>query len=183
VKEQMSILAGVFVFVICQFILKLVIDPIVVFRTTLGELSAFFLREQAKITNANAAEDIQIEIKHLSSSILAHKQAITGYRFFMFILRLPDEKNLIEACHALNLISHYVNPNIPVGGNKDRFETIHREMEKISVKLKVIISYTELYRDRDAPHGAPLPHHRTYGSVSGDSADQASSDPGEHKSE
>jgi hypothetical protein len=28
------------------------------------------------------------------------------------------------------------------------------------------------YRDRDAPRRAPLPHHRTYGSVSGDSAGQ-----------
>jgi hypothetical protein len=38
------------------------------------------------------------------------------------------------------------------------------------------------YRDRDAPHRAPLPHHAAYGSVLRDSADQAESDPGEHKS-
>ena len=37
------------------------------------------------------------------------------------------------------------------------------------------------YRDRTAPHGATLPHHQAYGSVLGDSADQAESDPGEHK--
>jgi hypothetical protein len=34
------------------------------------------------------------------------------------------------------------------------------------------------YRDRDAPHKAPLPHHAAYGSVLRDSADQAESDPG-----
>ena len=39
------------------------------------------------------------------------------------------------------------------------------------------------YRDRDAPHRAPLPHHAAYGSVLRDSADQAESDPGKHKSE
>jgi len=38
-------------------------------------------------------------------------------------------------------------------------------------------------RDRDAPRGAPLPHHHSYGSVSGDSADQAGSGPGEDKPE
>jgi hypothetical protein len=38
------------------------------------------------------------------------------------------------------------------------------------------------YRDRDAPHKAPLPHHAAYGSVLRGSADQAESDPGEHKS-
>jgi hypothetical protein len=37
------------------------------------------------------------------------------------------------------------------------------------------------YRDRDAPHRPPLPHHAAYGSVLRDSADQAKSDPGEHK--
>jgi hypothetical protein len=35
------------------------------------------------------------------------------------------------------------------------------------------------YRDRDALHKAPLPHHAAYGSVLRDSADQAESDPGE----
>ncbi|MGR3178828.1 MAG: hypothetical protein ACUZ8E_12305 [Candidatus Anammoxibacter sp.] len=39
----------------------------------------------------------------------------------------------------------------------------------------------EIYRDRNAPHRASLPHHRTYGSVYGGSADQAESDPWEHK--
>ena len=38
-----------------------------------------------------------------------------------------------------------------------------------------------IYRDRDTPHKVPLPHHAAYGSVLRDSADQAESDPGEHK--
>jgi ubiquinone/menaquinone biosynthesis C-methylase UbiE len=38
-----------------------------------------------------------------------------------------------------------------------------------------------VYRDRDTPHRAPLPHHAAYGSVLRGSADQAESDPGEHK--
>jgi len=39
------------------------------------------------------------------------------------------------------------------------------------------------HRDRNAPHRASLPHHRTYGSVNGGSADQAGSDSGEDKPE
>jgi hypothetical protein len=39
------------------------------------------------------------------------------------------------------------------------------------------------YRDRDAPHKAPLPHHAAYGSVLRDSADQAESDPGGRKTQ
>ena len=37
------------------------------------------------------------------------------------------------------------------------------------------------YRDRNAPRRASLPHHAAYGSVLRDSADQAGSEPGEHK--
>lgn len=42
--------------------------------------------------------------------------------------------------------------------------------------------YNFTYRDREKPHSSPLPHHAAYGSVLRDSADQASSDPGERKS-
>ena len=145
-KESMllTILAGVSVFVIGQFILKLVLDPIVTFKMVLGELSAFFLKEQAKITNATATEDIQIEIKRLSSSIIAHRQAIPCYCVFAFILRLPGEKLLVEACRSLNFISHQVNPNLPVGGSQDRYLIIHEEIKKISSNLKVRIDYKEL---------------------------------------
>ena len=39
------------------------------------------------------------------------------------------------------------------------------------------------YRDRKEPHSSSLPHHAAYGSVLRDSADQASSAPGERKPE
>ncbi len=35
--------------------------------------------------------------------------------------------------------------------------------------------------DREKPHGSPLPHHRSYGSVSGGSADQAERGPGKKR--
>ena len=43
---------------------------------------------------------------------------------------------------------------------------------------KLLVKYFDKYqqechRDRDSPFGEPLPHHRSYGSVSGGSADQA----------
>ena len=39
--------------------------------------------------------------------------------------------------------------------------------------LKEKFGETCAYRDREEPHSSPLPHHRTYGSVYGDSADQS----------
>jgi hypothetical protein len=44
--------------------------------------------------------------------------------------------------------------------------------------LNAWVETTESYRDREEPRSSPLPHHRTYGSVYGGSADRAGSDPG-----
>ena len=38
--------------------------------------------------------------------------------------------------------------------------------------ISAVAQKSESYRDRKEPHSSPLPHHRTYGSVYGDSADQ-----------
>ncbi len=140
----LTILSGVTIFVIGQFILKLILDPIVAFKTALGELSAFFLREQAKITNATATEEIQLEIQRLTSSILSHRHTIPFYRFFAFFLRLPYNKRLIEGCHALNSISYHVNQNIPYTGKNNRYHEIREKMGIISTNLKVRVNYEKL---------------------------------------
>jgi antitoxin HigA-1 len=57
----------------------------------------------------------------------------------------------------------------------------HRMKDELSKIETVASSGYCAHRDRDTPHKVPLPHHAAYGSVLRDSADQAESDPGEHK--
>ncbi len=57
------------------------------------------------------------------------------------------------------------------------------QVDAESFTMKPVVNHEKSYRDRTAPHRTALPHHRTYGSVYGGSADQAESDPGEYKSE
>ncbi|WP_193332714.1 hypothetical protein [Pseudoalteromonas ulvae] len=72
-----TILAGVAVFVTGQFILKLILEPIVSLKESLGELSAFCLRNRAKITNANANAnatlEMQLEFKFLGSKLISKR--------------------------------------------------------------------------------------------------------------
>jgi hypothetical protein len=138
-----TILSGVTIFVLGQFVLKLVLDPIVTLKTVFGELSAFFLREQAKITGATATNEITGEIHRLSSSILANRQAIPFYPFFAACLRLPNEKLLLEGCRSLNFIGYHVNPNIPFSGG-DRYDAIIKEMNEIITKLKIKVDFAIL---------------------------------------
>ncbi len=136
-----TILAGVSIFVLGQFFLKLVLEPIVEFKKSLGELSAFFLREQSKITNAHCTVEIENELKRLSSTILANKQAIPFYKVFSMLRCLPSLENLNSACGSLNLISHYISPNNP-DNDVNVCSKIHSEMSNVSTHINVQIRYS-----------------------------------------
>lgn len=140
-----TILAGVSVFVIGQFILKLVLDPIVSFKESLGELSAFCLGNRAKITNANATIEMQGELKRLTSTIISKKQAIPFYRTLALILRLPSEINIIESCRSLNAISaEMVKDTSRHQGALQGPIEILMELQNISKLLNVRLDYSQL---------------------------------------
>ena len=61
------------------------------------------------------------------------------------------------------------------------FKELQSEVIRLCERSQTFANKT--YRDREEPHSSPLPHHAAYGSVLRDSADQAESDPGKHKSE
>ena len=138
-----TILAGVSIFVLGQFFLKLVLEPIVEFKKSLGELSAFFLREQSNITNAYCTVEIENELQRLSSTILANKQAIPFYKVFSKLRCLPSLENLDSACRSLNLISNYISPNNPNNDVNVCFK-IHSEMSNVSTMINVQIRYNSL---------------------------------------
>ncbi|WP_075498456.1 hypothetical protein [Moritella viscosa] len=101
-----TVVSGVFVFVLGQFFLKLVLEPLVSFKESLGLLSAYCLKNRASITNANASLDEQDELRKIISTILAKKEATPFYSQIAWLLRLPDEENLLKACQKLNLIAY-----------------------------------------------------------------------------
>jgi hypothetical protein len=140
-----TILAGVSVFVIGQFISKLILDPVVSLKESIGELSAYCLRNRAKITNANATLEMQDELKRLGSTIISKKQAIPFYRLIAFVLRLPSEKNIIESCRSLNAIStEMVKDTSRHQGKLQGPIEILMELQSISELLGVRLDYSQL---------------------------------------
>lgn len=140
----LTIIAGVTIFVIGQFILKLILEPIVGLKETLGEVSSLFLREQSGFINDNVNKDVQNEVIRLSSMILAKKQAILLYSVFAKILRMPSASNLIEGCRSLNLISYLVIKNSSdTLQRKSHTREIYEEMKLVSEHLKIHITYSE----------------------------------------
>ncbi len=137
-----TILSGVSVFVLGQFILKLVLDPVVEFKKTLGELSALFLKEQASITGAKSTLETKEKLLRLAATLLANKQAIHFYGFFAFLLSLPSTCQLVSSTQSLNLIAHNVVPD--ASNTLRRQKEVLKEMKNIKSKLKITVDYSEL---------------------------------------
>lgn len=141
----LTIFAGVSVFVLGQFFLKLVLDPIVEMKSTLGRLSALFLREQAKITNARANEETQKELKKMASELLARRQAIPSYKIMGWIFGLPSSDRILSACKSLNWIAFHVLEDAPkIPPKQDVPIEIYKEMKSIQENLGVVIAYETL---------------------------------------
>lgn len=101
-----TVISGFSIFVLGQFFLKLVLEPIVAFKESLGMLSAFCLKNRAKITNAHASLEHQEELRQLISTILAKKEATLFYSKLAWILGLPSDSCVLKACQKLNLVAY-----------------------------------------------------------------------------
>lgn len=133
-----TIFAGVTVFVLGQFIIKLILEPLVRFREGLGEVSALFLRHQAKITNANADDEISRQIKEAGSQLIARKQAIPLYSAVHRIFRLPSSHELLCGCRSMNFIAITCSR---VEKPPNSAQQIAQEMTEVEKSLGIVISY------------------------------------------
>lgn len=133
----LTVISGILIFVIGQFILKLVLEPIVSFKEHLGMTSALFLKEQGKITNGSGEESIIKEIKTLAALLLAKKKAIPYYNFMANIFCLPTQKNIMSATQEMNLIANLLKTH----QQKNETEKVCKSMHKISELLDITMSY------------------------------------------
>ena len=134
------IFTGVSVFVLGQFLLKLVLEPAVELKKTIGTISALFLREQPSIISANATEEVAQEMQRLASELIACRQAIPGYRFWSVVLGLPKYNNILKASGSLNLLSALA---YQPGESKIRNShlEVSKSMKSLESNLNAIVSY------------------------------------------
>ena len=139
----LTIFAGVMVFVLGQFFIRLILDPIVSLKESLGEVSHLFLLHQAKITNGIGSTELQDQVIMSSATLLAKKQAIPCYKLFGYIFGLPSEKNIIDGCGYLNLISSMLDAKYAGSyiGKSPHAITINRNMKNIETALNIRVSY------------------------------------------
>jgi hypothetical protein len=102
----LTVLGGVFIFVLGQIVLKLVIDPAQELKRTLGGTSHSLLLHQAQLTNASFDKDIAAEIKLKSAEIVSKSHTVLWYALVRIVFGLPSKKNILSVSRQLNLISY-----------------------------------------------------------------------------
>ena len=102
-------LIGVVVFLIGQYLLKMVIEPIQAFRAALARLSNTILRHQAKITNATVDDELSGKLSDHSAEIVSAAATIMFYRAARLFFRLPKKTGVTLAARSLNHIAYSLN--------------------------------------------------------------------------
>lgn len=107
ISSLITILTGVTVFIISQYFLKLVLDPITRVRRAVADVSSAILFRQAKITNASHDTDVAQELKRASAQLTGAISEVHGYAFWskLNLFGIPKELDARTACRCLNLIA------------------------------------------------------------------------------
>ncbi|MEH1939451.1 MAG: hypothetical protein V7L01_04420 [Nostoc sp.] len=131
----MTILSGVFVFILSQLILKFIIEPIQEFRKTVADI-AFALIEYANIYSNPGYAGNELEnkasqdLRKLSSRLNAQIYLIPGYRTISNLFKLPSKTNLIEAPSELIGLSN--------GVFKSPIDLVNTNLERAK-KIRIIL--------------------------------------------
>jgi len=136
-----TVVAGVSVYVLGQVVIKFVIEPILEFRSLLGRVTQFFLRNQGEMISAEGNESTQNELFVLASELLQKRQSIIWYSRLSFIYGLPSSDNVLNAARSMNQIGNRVRT-----GKEERADEqviIYEQMQKIESYLKINVSYNK----------------------------------------
>lgn len=137
---MVNIAVAVVIFVISQFVLKLIIEPLIKFRQILDELSFQILYHQSSIVSGVSAEpEVSNQLKELSAKLRSSVSSIVLYSFIqkvLFFLSLPSKKEVFESCRDLNLISSKLKKL-----RRDPI-TYQENLQNIGDKLNIEISYS-----------------------------------------
>ena len=97
-----AVLAGVLVFIVSQYFLKLILEPISNFKKLLSDISNTLLINQCNIANAiTSNKELPGKISELSAQLRSTIYLIPLYSILsaIKIFGLPKRDNILEACH------------------------------------------------------------------------------------
>ncbi|MGJ0483876.1 MAG: hypothetical protein ACR65R_04995 [Methylomicrobium sp.] len=129
-----TIIAGVFVFVLGQIVLKWIIEPIQKFREVIAEIVFYLASDYSDILNASIVEkEIALSagknLKRLGARLVSSQQLIPFYKRLRKIYGLPELEDIVKASERLSRIS------------KDMWSNADDKYDKLNLYRKEICEY------------------------------------------
>jgi hypothetical protein len=137
-----AIVAGVIVFVISQYFLKLILEPIIEFRRILSDISHTLLFHQGKILTGKSDDlNMHDKIAKLSAQLRSSVYFIPFYNilFRLRIFGLPKRDHILFACRKLNTLSYPLQ--YPDEEQQDTEKRILKTLIDISKLLSIETTY------------------------------------------
>jgi hypothetical protein len=132
-----TIFSALIIFIVSQYVLKLILEPISRLRRTLADISSTTLVYQAKITNGHAEDAIGKSLHELAARLRADASEGLFYSQVATLCGVPSEENIWRACQALNWLSTGMTPMKQVGLNKNWAEENTRTLEDLGRLLGI----------------------------------------------
>lgn len=142
-----TIITGVLVFAASQYVLKLILAPIVELRRTMARISAALLYHQAKITNATLDDNIGLELRELSAELLSNRSVLPFYSFFhvLCIFKIPHKMKVLNACQELNAMAYAMIE--PPESDKKKMEISTGNVNRLK-KVRQLLNIPTSYEDK-----------------------------------
>lgn len=139
-----TVVTGVVIYVVGQFVLKRMIDPYVSYKEQLGAISALFLMKQPSIVGVRHDKEVIDELKSAAALLLSKWESVSFHKEMAMIRWLPTNEAVLAAAHSMNLIAYLVSEQQGkdlTTGPGDAPGKVYKEMMIIEEKLNIRISY------------------------------------------
>ena len=142
----LTIFTGIFVFIGSQYLLKIIVEPIVELKKTIGMISYTLLFYRSRIVNSIRDVEAANEIKTISAKLLSMQSTIPMYGYIYKALKLPSKCQLIEASQELNLIQSFMREDPENHDDKvssDKNNLLYDTINKIGGLLEITVTYSK----------------------------------------
>jgi hypothetical protein len=140
-----TIIVGVVIFLVGQYALVLVLQPIGRVRRILADISSTILFQQALITNGRVDNELARELKRMGALLRAASAEVIFYRFWAFlrIFSVPSEKRILKGSHQLNLLFHNLSETRDANGDAQWAEKNTLILEELRVELGIHTTFAK----------------------------------------
>ena len=140
-----TIIVGVVVFLVGQYALVLVLQPIGRVRRILADISSAVLFQQALITNGRIDNELAKELKRMGALLRAASAEVIFYRLWatLGIFSVPSEKRILSGTHQLNLLFHNLSETRDANGDAHWAEKNTLLLEELRMELGIHTTFSK----------------------------------------